>query len=175
MRIDDLLIHLIGETLHVISLGQQETISYTGSQNSVRPLWPLSSQHARWRQEKQLALPWQMNVSVKFNPLMLTAAKTSHRDAKVWTLPMLRLLSSKAQEQIYLWKTSKLGHVGIHWIALAEYSQMSTRVPGFQSFFRFFTFYVLVAKFATRTIRVNPLMLTAAKTSLTILKKSFRF
>ena len=29
-------------------------------------------------------------------------------------------------------------HVGIHWIALKEYSQMSTLVPGFQSFFRFF-------------------------------------
>ena len=28
--------------------------------------------------------------------------------------------------------------VGIHWIALAEYSQMSTHVPGFQSFFRVF-------------------------------------
>ena len=25
-------------------------------------------------------------------------------------------------------------HVGIHWIALAEYSQMSTIMPGFQSF-----------------------------------------
>ena len=35
-------------------------------------------------------------------------------------------------------KSSKPCHVGIHWIALAEYSQMSTHVPGFQSFFRFF-------------------------------------
>ena len=44
------------------------------------------------------------------------------------TLPMLRLLLSKAQECKDFWKSSKLSHVGIHWIALAEYSQMSTRV-----------------------------------------------
>ena len=31
-------------------------------------------------------------------------------------------------------KPSKPCQVGIHWIALAEYSQMSTHVPGFQSF-----------------------------------------
>ena len=29
-------------------------------------------------------------------------------------------------------------HVGIHWIALTEYSQMSTHMQGFQSFFKFF-------------------------------------
>ena len=29
-------------------------------------------------------------------------------------------------------------HVGIHWKALAEYSQMRTHVPVFRSFFRFF-------------------------------------
>ena len=33
---------------------------------------------------------------------------------------------------------SKLCHVDIHWKALIEYSQVSTHVPGFQSFFRFF-------------------------------------
>ena len=31
-------------------------------------------------------------------------------------------------------KDSKPCHVGIHWIALAEYSGMSTHVLGFQSF-----------------------------------------
>ena len=35
-------------------------------------------------------------------------------------------------------KPSKSFHVGINWIALPEYSQMSTQVSGFQSFFRFF-------------------------------------
>ena len=50
------------------------------------------------------------------------------------TLPMLRLLSSKTQGCKYLWKPSKPCHLGIHWIALAEHSQMSTHIPGFQSF-----------------------------------------
>ena len=54
------------------------------------------------------------------------------------TLPMLRLLLSKAQERKEFWKPSKPCHVGIHWIALAEYSQESTHLPGFQSFFRIF-------------------------------------
>ena len=34
------------------------------------------------------------------------------------------------------WKRSKICHVGVHWIALTEYSQMSTHTPGFQYFFR---------------------------------------
>ena len=37
------------------------------------------------------------------------------------TLPMLRLLSSEAQGRKDFWKPSKPSHVGIHWIALAEY------------------------------------------------------
>ena len=37
------------------------------------------------------------------------------------TLPMLRLLTSKAQGHKDFWKTSKPCHVGIHHIALAEY------------------------------------------------------
>ena len=57
---------------------------------------------------------------------------------EVLTLPMPRLLSSKAQGRKVLGKLSKPYHVGIHLIALAEHSQMSTHVPGFQSFFRFF-------------------------------------
>ena len=48
------------------------------------------------------------------------------------TFPMLRLLSSKAQRRKVIWKPSKPCHVGIQWIALAEYSQMSTHKPGFQ-------------------------------------------
>ena len=40
-------------------------------------------------------------------------------------------------------KPSRPFHVCIHWIALAaEYSQMSTHVPGFQSFFRFLHYFV---------------------------------
>ena len=54
------------------------------------------------------------------------------------TLSMLRLLSSKAQGRKQFRKPSKPCHVGIHLKALAEYSQMSTHLPGFQSFLRFF-------------------------------------
>ena len=42
------------------------------------------------------------------------------------TLPMRRPLSSKAQGRKEFWKPSEPCHVGIHWKALAEYSQMST-------------------------------------------------
>ena len=49
-------------------------------------------------------------------------------------LQMLRLLSSKAQGCKDFWKPSKPCFVGIHWIALAEYSQMSTNMPGIKSF-----------------------------------------
>ena len=57
------------------------------------------------------------------------------------SLPMLRLLSPKAQEGKDFWKPSTPCHVGIHWIAFAEYSQVSTHVPEFQSFFRFFSLF----------------------------------
>ena len=51
------------------------------------------------------------------------------------TLPMLRLLSSKAQGFKKFWKTYKPCHVGFHWIALPEYSRMSTHMHhAFQSF-----------------------------------------
>ena len=55
------------------------------------------------------------------------------------TLQMLGLLLSKAQgcKQRFL-KPSKPCHVGIHWIALAEFSQMSTHIPRFQSFLKIF-------------------------------------
>ena len=77
------------------------------------------------------------------------------RHVFLWlTIPMLRLLSSKAQGCKYFWKISKHCHVGIHWITLHEYSQMSTHVPGFQSFFRFLHYFVL-AKLATTSIRVK--------------------
>ena len=59
------------------------------------------------------------------------------------TLPMLRLLSSKGQGGKDFWKTLKPCHVVIHCIALAEYSQMSTHMPWFQSFFRFFVLFCI--------------------------------
>ena len=44
------------------------------------------------------------------------------------TLPMVRLLFSKAQERKHFWKPSKPRHVCINWIALAEYSRMNTHL-----------------------------------------------
>ena len=52
----------------------------------------------------------------------------------VLTLLRLRLLLFKAKGPKDFWKSSKPCHVGIHWIALAECSQLSTHVPGFQFF-----------------------------------------
>ena len=52
------------------------------------------------------------------------------------------------------WKPLKPCHVGIHWIALAEYSHMNTHIPGFQSFSGFLHHFVL-AKLDTGSIRVK--------------------
>ena len=56
--------------------------------------------------------------------------------------------------QSFFWKPSKPYHVGIHWMALTEYSQMSTHVPGFQSYSRFLHHFVL-AKLATSSIIIK--------------------
>ena len=59
-------------------------------------------------------------------------------DGRGLKFPMLRLLSSKAQKLKISLNSSEPCHVGIHSKALAELSQMSTHLPGFQLFFRFF-------------------------------------
>ena len=69
-------------------------------------------------------------------------------------LPMLRLLSSKAQLPKDFWKSSKLCYVGIHWIAFPKYSQMSTQVPRFRLFSGFLHHFVW-AKLATSSMRVK--------------------
>ena len=63
-------------------------------------------------------------------------SRPSHRWA--FTLSMLRLFSWKSARRKDYGKQTKPCHVGIHWRALVEYSQMSTHVPGFRSFFRGF-------------------------------------
>ena len=45
------------------------------------------------------------------------------------------LLSSEAQECKHFWKTSKPRHVGIYWIAVAVYSQMSYPLDRVSVFF----------------------------------------
>ena len=75
-------------------------------------------------------------------------------------LPMLRLLSSKAQTRrkpTFLFKKSKPCHVCIHWIAFAnslDSSQMSTHLPGFQSFFGFFVT-VIITSSSSRLVVVS--------------------
>ena len=70
---------------------------------------------------------------------------------------MLRLLSSKAQGRNDFEKKSNPCHVGIHWIFLTEFSQMSTYVPGFQSFSGLLHDLVL-AILATSSISVDTLL-----------------
>ena len=71
---------------------------------------------------------------ITYEWILILEQQMTH-SAKVENNP---LLSFKAQERKDFGKASKPCHVGIHWIVLAEYSQMSTHMPGFQSFFRFF-------------------------------------
>ena len=68
------------------------------------------------------------------------------------TLPMTRLISSKAQGCKDVSKPSKSCHFGIHGKALAEHSQMSTHMLGFHEYFRFLRHYAL-DKLATSSIR----------------------
>ena len=70
--------------------------------------------------------------------------KTLHIKKSDLTLPMLRLLSSKVQGRNDFRKSFEPCHAGIHWIALTEYSQMSTNLPGFQSFFQVFCIILLL-------------------------------
>ena len=61
-----------------------------------------------------------------------------HEQLRDLTLPIQSPLSSKAQGHKIFCKPSKPCHVGINWIALVAYFQMSTHISGFRSFFRFF-------------------------------------
>ena len=73
------------------------------------------------------------------------------------TLPMLRLISSKAQKHIQ--KNSNTILTLSCWYSLVEYSQMSINVAGFRSFFRFLHTFVL-AKLATSSIRFRSVVQT---------------
>ena len=65
-------------------------------------------------------------------------------------------LSARMQN---LRKPSKPCHVGIHWITLAEYSQMSTHMLGFRWFFLHFWHNFVLAKLDTSSIRVNSVLI----------------
>ena len=68
---------------------------------------------------------------------------------------MLRLLLPKAQGRKDFWKSSKPYHVGTHWIALAEYSQISTHMPGLQSFLKHVRIILVLTDLASSSHRVK--------------------
>ena len=114
------------------------------------------------------------DVTLALSQLSLALGEfSSVRWTSTLTLPMPRPLSSKAQGCKDVRKPSKPCHIGIHWIDLAEYSQMSTHLPGFQSFFKLFASFS-IGKLSTTSKRVDSLMPPAAKNSLTLLLKSCR-
>ena len=91
-----------------------------------------------------------------------------------FTLPILRLLSSKAQGRKDFWKPSKHCYVGIHWIALTEYSQMSTNMPGFQSLFSFLEIILYGPNLiATSSKRVNKVLKLTASTLFDVFLHNF--
>ena len=63
---------------------------------------------------------WRTNFSGPIESAIskFTCISTPGGTTHCLTLPMLRLLSSKAQEPQGWWKPSKSCHAGIHWIAL---------------------------------------------------------
>ena len=70
------------------------------------------------------------------------------------SIPMLRPLLPKAQGHKYFWKPFKPCHDGIHWKALAEFSQMRPMCQGFSDFSGLLHHFVS-AKLATNSIRVK--------------------
>ena len=95
-----------------------------------------NGENISWRNGNQSAA----NNSPPLTGFNLLSSKSGNLDAFAakMTLPMLRLLSSKEKECIDFWKTSKPCRVGINCIPLIEYSQMSTHVPVFHSFWSVF-------------------------------------
>ena len=103
--------------------------------------------------------------------------ETGLNSRKDLTLPMLRLLSSKALGRHNFWKPSKPCHIGFHWIALTEYSHMSTHVPlRFQSFFRVFCIILYWPNQPTAALglsksKLNLYVLKVNSTNTTIIKR----
>ena len=114
-------------------------------------------------QTNLLCLYFKIHKTLSFHALIYTRLrlylnKPKHQTLQITniplTLPMLRLLSSKAQGCKDFWEPSKSCHAGIHWVALTEYSQMSTHLPGSQSFSGVLHHFVL-AKLATSSIKIK--------------------
>ena len=92
---------------------------------------------------------WKWNASYYFNDISFTGCKGKwHYSGTLWLKVIYELsaVNPSYAEATFVqskdfWRPSKPCHVGIHWLALAEYSPMSTHVPGVQSFFRFFAWF----------------------------------
>ena len=96
-------------------------------------------------------ITWKRFVGTELSKLCLISIDRPRFWLFYSTLPMRKLPLSKAQERKDVLKPSKSNHVGTHWIAVAEHSQISTHLPGFQSFLHHFVF----TKVSTSCIRVN--------------------
>ena len=77
---------------------------------------------------------------------------------RAFNLHMLRLLLSKGQECKDFRKPFKTCHLGVHWIALAEYSQMSYTGARVSVILLGFLLLFVLAKLATSSTRVNWLL-----------------
>ena len=81
----------------------------------------------------------------KLTIFMWVAEQTLFGILLVFTLPMLRLLSSNEQDRKFFFENhlNPVMNVGIPWIALKEYSQISTHMPGFKWFIRIFALFCI--------------------------------
>ena len=97
--------------------------------------------HAKvsWLENNVIMYEWSLPLSINLS--MLTFPSEGMYTLRilqneVYTSDILHPSNAKATF-IQRSKPSKPCHVGIHWIAFTEYSQMSTHMPGFHSFFMF--------------------------------------
>ena len=68
---------------------------------------------------------------------MLWTKVASALEGLTWPNSEATFVQSTLDAKIFE-KTFIIQHADLHWIALSEYSQMSTNVPGFQSVLRVF-------------------------------------
>ena len=90
--------------------------------------WEEEEERKKGQREKEA----EEEMEVSYACLLLSYKYSTHCTEAILTLPMLRLLSSKAQGRKVFLKQSKPCNIGIHWIALSKNSQMSTHMPWFQ-------------------------------------------
>ena len=97
------------------------------------PILMISDMNEMWSQKLIRFASWQ---NVTFYQIY-TVTKNMTLKIRRGSLKLINPSDAKAtffQSAIMqrFWKTSKPSHVGIHWIALTEYSQMSIHMPGFE-------------------------------------------